>query len=49
MVFHVRVGYVYGICSEERDGVDLKEGGHFGDFKVSVESVPQKGIAGVRV
>ena len=47
MVFDVRVRDIDGIGGEERDWVDLEEGGDFGDLEVGVESVANEGIAGI--
>jgi len=44
-VLDVGVGDVDGIGGEKRDGVDLEERRHLGDFEVSVKGVSQKRVA----
>ena len=45
VVLHVGVRDVDGVRGEKRDGVDLEERRHFGDFEVRVEGVSQKRVA----
>ena len=45
VVLDVGVGDVDGVRGEERDGVDLEQRRHLGDFEVRVEGVAQKRVA----